>query len=122
MATTNPPDRQPPAAQRAVPPDRSERVGRTARRKAAPPQRAKKSRLGRRQHPAIDAHCENQKMLGWIHSLSNLALRNADKKSRSTSALSFPRMDARATSTITQAAASRVDAAGTSREAAGARD
>src|SRR6266568_3339728 len=41
MATTNPPHRQPTAAQRAVPPDRFQRVGRTTGSKTAAPQRAK---------------------------------------------------------------------------------
>src|SRR5437762_1614244 len=101
MATTDPPYRQPTAAQRAVPPNRFQRVGRTARRKTAMPQWTKQDRLGRRETPAVDAHCKHQNVLGRIHgSLSNLALRNADKKSRSTSARCFPRMDERATSTI----------------------
>src|SRR5881394_329058 len=101
MAATNPSHRQPASAKRAMLPDCLQRVGRTARREPATPQRAKQNRLSRRNHPAIDAHSKNQNVLGWVHgSLSNLALRIADKKSRSTSARCLPTMDKRATSTI----------------------
>src|SRR5438552_16290085 len=66
MATTNPSHRQPAAAPCAVSPNRFQRVGRTARRKTAPPQRTEQNGLGRRKHPAIGAHCEKQKVLDRI--------------------------------------------------------
>ena len=105
MATANAFERQPGAGERAVAPKGFERVFRTARREAAAAQRPEQDRLGRRDHPAIEAHAENQDVLGCVHpagaltGFNNLAFRNVVKKSRSTWANPFPAIDGRPTST-----------------------
>src|ERR1035438_10864821 len=80
-----------------------EDVFRTARREAAAPQRPEQERLGRRNHPAIQAHAEDEDMLGCFHStgvltdFNNRAFRSVVKKSRSTSAKPFPAIEGRPT-------------------------
>ena len=97
--------RQPASGQRAVAAQGVKRVFRTARREAAPPQRPEQDRLRRRNHPAINAHAENQDVLSHVHAFrsptgfNNLAFRSVVKKSRSTWANPFPAMDGHPTST-----------------------
>src|ERR1039458_630220 len=92
MTSANALERQPASRHRAVAAKGFERIFRTARREAAPPQRPEQERLGWRNHPAIQAHAENQDMLGCFTSTSvltdfnNRAFRSVVKKSRSTSA------------------------------------
>src|ERR1039457_1875388 len=82
-----------------------EGVFRTARRETAPPQRPEQEHLGRRNHPAIQSHAENQDMLGCFHStgvltdFNNRAFRSVVKKSRSTAAKPFPAIDGPPTNT-----------------------
>src|ERR1035437_4612780 len=105
MTTPNALERQPASGQRAVAAQGFERVFRTARREAAAPQRPEQDRLGRRNHPPIEAHAENQDVFGRIHSIqaladfNNLAFRSVVKKSRSTWANPFPAIDGRPTNT-----------------------
>ena len=111
MATPNPLQRQPASRQRAVVTQRRQRVFRTARREPATPQRPEKERLGRGNHPAITLHAKYQDVLSCVHwtfppaGFNKPAFLSVVMKSFSTSANSFPAMDARATSTRSTGAA-----------------